>query len=215
MLVAILATGACTGGSGVPEGAPPTDFQTPLPPAEATAQKPEAPRTGWQSEIPFATQSPSDQAWPGPVQTVRVFFTPESSPSCADVTPVKREVRKTRAVATAALKQLFKGPTAEEEARGLLSFFGPATAGLLRSIRVESGVAYVDINDITRINNLSTSCGSTIFLSQMDATLKQFPTVTQVVYAMEGDPGSFYASLQHGCPELLLDQQGDCVWGPF
>ena len=135
--------------------------------------------------------------------------------SCAEVTPVKREVQTTRAVATAALNELFKGPTAEEEARGLRSFFGPRTADLLRSIRIEDGVAYVDLDDITDINNVSTSCGSMTFLAQMDATLKQFPTVTQAVYAMEGAPSSFYASLELVCPDLLVDSEGNCSPGRF
>ncbi len=204
LLVAILGAGACTGGRVVAERAPTTENRTALPPDEVAIASAEPHGSIPKSETPSATR-PSD-AEQGSVQTVRVFFSPASSLSCAEVTPVMREVQTTRAVATAALNQLFKGATAEEEARGLRSFFGPDTAGMLPSVRVENGVAYVDLDDITDINNVSTSCGSTSFLAQMDATLKQFPTVTQAVYAMEGDPESFYTFLQRVCPDLLLDK---------
>ena len=146
LLVAVLGTGACSDGSAVAERTP----------RESRTAPPE-----------------TEQAAPSQGQTIRVFFSPESSQSCGDVTPVQRDVTTTRAVATAALNELFKGPTAKEGARGLSSFFGPDTTDLLRSLRVENGVAYVDLGDITDINNVSTSCGSTSFLAQMDATLKQ------------------------------------------
>lgn len=134
---------------------------------------------------------------------------------CSEVVPVKRQVRKTQAVATAALIELLKGPTAREEARGLASFFSSETADLLRSVRVEDGVAYVDLEDIVGISNVSTSCGSTYFLSQMDATLKQFPTIKKTVYATAGSPESFYTFLQRVCPGPVADAEGNCAPGRF
>lgn len=209
----LFGAGGCAGEPEVAKATPASGVTAPT--AETT---PKAESSHPANESAEATPEPSPEAQvgsSGPGATVRIFFSPESNPTCANVTPVRRDVPDTRAIATAALHELFKGPTAQEEARGLGSFFGPDTTGLLRSVHVTDGVAYVDLDDITHINNVSTSCGSSMFLAQMDATLKQFPTVRQTVYAMEGDPEAFYTFLQRVCPDLLLDAEGNCTSGPF
>lgn len=146
-----------------------------------------------------AAASPS----PSPTQTLQVFFTPtDAAGDCAAVEGVDREVPRTEAVATAALQQLFAGPTEAEQRRGLRSFFGPETRGLLRSVRVADGVAYVDLDaQVLQLNGASTSCGSAALTATIGRTLRQFPTVDDVRHAVEGDPSAFSAFVQAGCPE--------------
>lgn len=144
-------------------------------------------------------------------QTVTVYFTTGTgSATCTEVTAFQRQVEPTDAVATAALSELFAGPNPDEQREGAGSLFGPGTADLLRSVRVAEGVAYVDLEDITGINNLSTTCMASSFLAQTDATLTQFPSITEVVYAIEGDPARFYDFLGLVCPAPLLSPNGDC-----
>jgi len=136
---------------------------------------------------------------------VQVFFSSfEGTGNCGDVVAVDRRVPRTRAVATAALNELFKGPTRAERAAGLQSFFSSKTAALLRSVRIEDRVAYVDLEDtLLGMNNISTSCASSGLLAELRATLLQFPAVDDAVFAVEGDPLRFYGSLEMSCPRLL------------
>lgn len=134
----------------------------------------------------------------------------------APLVRVKRVVPATQAVATAALEQLFAGSTAAERARGLESGFDRSTAGLLRAVRVRDGVAYVDLHDLlfTELSNASTSCGNVAFTAQIEQTLRQFPTVSEVRFAVEGDPVAYYEWAQIGCPSP--SRTGDrCDPGPF
>lgn len=197
--IALVGAGGCTADGVVAEHSSATTAATAVP-TESATPTPNADRQGRTPETDEPRVPPSSKSEPatgGERQTIRVFFSPgphyeghvaERAHPCTEVVPVQRQVRPTKAIATAALNELFKGPTREEQARGLVSFFGPDTAGLLRSIRVEYGVAYVDLEDISGMNNVTTSCGSAGFLSTMDATLKQFPTIKETVYTIEGDP---------------------------
>lgn len=150
---------------------------------------------------------------PGETQTVQVFFssTDPDANLCQDVVPVTREVPVTAAVATAALNELFRGPSPQEE-RDLKidSVFTPETAGLLRSVRIDDGTAYVDLRHFDSLASptiplgiYGTSCGSGAFHSQMRATLTQFPTVREVRYAFDGDPRAFVEWMQGGCPDPI------------
>jgi hypothetical protein len=73
----------------------------------------------------------------------------------------------------------------------------------LRGVQIEDGIAYVDLGDITWLNNANTSCGGTSFMSQLRATAVQFPPVDEAVFAIEGDPEPFYTWQQSSCPDVL------------
>ncbi len=121
---------------------------------------------------------------------------------CSLVFPVEREVPETEGVARAALNELFGGPTEAEEAQGYSSFFSDETADILKSVYVEEGTAYVDIEDIrTIIPSASSSCGSAQITAEIETTLKQFPTVERVIIAIDSDPEIFYGWVQMGCTE--------------
>lgn len=103
---------------------------------------------------------------------------------------------------TDTMTQLVAGPTEAEDAQGLHSWFSAGTAGMLRSVSVEGGVARVDFDPAlpSAIPNASTSCGSTLLLAQLDATIGQFDGVDRAVYSLGGDVDAFYAWLQMVSP---------------
>jgi len=135
-----------------------------------------------------------------------VYFShdvPDGDPyDCTAVFPVERSVPKTRAIATAALQELFRGPTQREREAGYRSFFSSETTGLLRRLRVAAGHAYLDLHDMrAALSNATSSCGAAELRSQIERTLLQFPSITRVIYAIEGDPRAFYEWINEPCDE--------------
>lgn len=145
---------------------------------------------------PPTTTSPTAET-----MAVMVFFHRGEADDPARVLPVQRTVPQSERVATAALNELLSGPTAVERDAGYFSFFSPATADMLISLRVAGGVAHADFRDFRRIiPNASSSFGSTALLAELDATLKQYPTITSTVYSFNGDVTAFYEWLQLAPP---------------
>ena len=145
-------------------------------------------------------------------QTMKIkLYFPNTKRDKADCTvpvyPITRSIAKTSAVAKATLEQLFAGPTSEEQAEGFYSDFSDATKSLLISVNIKNRSAYVNLRDLTgttSIGNFTTSCGGSNFFGQVENTLKQFPTVRKVFFAIEGDPSHFYDWMQFGeCPKEL------------
>lgn len=115
--------------------------------------------------------------------------------------PTYRLYPATTAVLRTALDQLLAGPSAPERAAGLTSWFSSSTAGYVQSVSLSSGSATVDLGDLRSvIPNASTSAGSHMLLSQLDATVFQFPTITTVMYRIDGSCQTFGEWLQiEGC----------------
>jgi hypothetical protein len=155
------------------------------------------PRDG--DPVPFVTWRPAA----GDAATIEVFFTPGDAldQDCSVVEPVSRSVAGP-ADLEAALGALLGGPSDDEEAAGLTSWFSDATAGGLRSVEVRDGVAHVGFADFSgTIPNASTSCGSAMLLAQLDATVTAFDGVDRAVYSFDGDVDAFYEWLQLVPPE--------------
>jgi len=159
-------------------------------------------------------------AWPGAsiaaATLLRVYFNNErlatKPDDCAIVFELRREVPKTEAVAAAALRQLFAGPSAAERAAGYRSPFSSATAGLLKRVFIEHGTAYVDLNDPRPLlPGATSSCGAAEFNIQIERTLRQFTTVRRVILAIDGEPRRFYEWMGQSC-DLTNDQ---CDPAPF
>lgn len=138
--------------------------------------------------------------------TIKVYFHNEkfnpNQQDCTKVFPTTRTIPKTKAVARAALDELFKGVTPEEEKNEFGSFPAENTKDILKGLNVKRGVAYVNFNKSVyeKLGNTTSSCGGG-FYSTIDATLKQFPTIKTVVYAIEGSTADFYDWQQVGeCP---------------
>ena len=116
------------------------------------------------------------------------------------VFPVIRTLPRTVAVATAALRGLFAGPTPDERQAAYSSLFSSATAGLLKRVRIASGTAYVDLHDPRDLlSGATSSCGAAQLRTQLDRTLRQFPSVERVRYAIDEDPRAFYEWLNEPC----------------
>lgn len=147
---------------------------------------------------------------------LRVYFNNErlaASPTdCAVVFDVYRQVPRTEGVAAAALRELFAGPTESERAAGYRSPFSAATAGLLKRVFIVRGTAYVDLNDPRELlPGVTSSCGAAEFNTQIEHTLRQFPTVQRVIVAIDGDPRRFYDWMGQAC-----DPSNDrCDAAPF
>jgi hypothetical protein len=139
-----------------------------------------------------------------PAQTVTVFFgntvlNPELQ-DCAKVYPVLRTVTVVTDTATAALRQLFLGPTPDEKAEGYVSTFSEATRDILIWVKVRSETAYVNLRDVRSIiPNASASCGSAAFFAEVESTLQAAVPVGRVIYAFESEPAAFYEWMQIGC----------------
>lgn len=129
---------------------------------------------------------------------VTVFFTCGID---ADPVPTYRLATDAPGVLQATLEALLTGPTGAEKDAGLQSWFSPDTAGMLSGVTIESGQAVVDFHDLPGvIPNASTSAGSRLLMSQLDATVFQFSSVESVIYRIEGDCAAFNEWLQaSGC----------------
>ena len=133
-------------------------------------------------------------------RTVSIFVPRGTGGDCSRVVSLPRVVRAD-APLTGAVRALLAGPTAPERARGYGGWFSTATAGRVRSVRIEHGVAFVDFENFARrIPNAASSCGSELLLAQLDRTARQFPSVRRTVYSFDGSSRTFYTWLQRVPP---------------
>ena len=139
--------------------------------------------------------------------TIRVYLSNEKlNPNlgdCRKVFPVTRKIPKTTATAKAALEELFKGATKDEEAKGYSGFLPSETNGILKSITVKNSAAYVNFHKVVmeQMGNATTSCGGGQYWGMFEETPTQFPTIKKVFYAVEGNTNEFYEWVQVGeCP---------------
>lgn len=146
--------------------------------------------------------------------TIKLYFHSEklnpNQDDCNKVFPVTRQIPKTAAVATTALQELLKGTTSQEREQGFWSLTPEETAGAFKSINVVKGAAYVNFNKIVyeKLGTATTSCGGG-FWAMVEETLKQFPMIKKVFYAIEGSPKDFYDWVQVGeCPKELKKCSG-------
>jgi len=118
--------------------------------------------------------------------TVKVFFTNvnyDPEVTCEKVFPVEREIEPTLAVAKAAIEELLNGPTEIEKGNKYLTSINQGVT--LNSIRIEDSTAYVDF-DSQLENQVGGSCRVSLIRKQIEETLKQFPTINNVVISIEG-----------------------------
>lgn len=145
----------------------------------------------WQSVKPAA--APADAPQSAATTTVermvvKAYFGNEiqnpGALDCSLVYPVVRTIPKAEAVAQAALAELLKGPTPEEKGRGYFTSINAGTR--LQSLVIANGVARADF-DGRLGEQVGGSCLVTAIRSQIIETLKQFPTVTEVVISINGE----------------------------
>lgn len=103
---------------------------------------------------------------------------------CDQTHPVTRRIVKTQNTAEAALLELLKGPTAQEQVSGSRTAIIPGT--VLRSVKIEDGVATADFSSELAYG-LGGSCRVQALIAQIDQTLKQFEQVKEVRIFIEGE----------------------------
>jgi hypothetical protein len=145
----------------------------------------------------------------GQTTKLKVYFNNEKrgSDDCGRQTfALTRQVPKTKGVAKAALDELFKGVTETEAKEGYSSLFSKETEGLVISVNIVRGIAYVNLKArvMEVLGNATTSCGSVSYYETVTRTLRQFPSIRKVMFAIERDPAAYYDWVQIGeCPREI------------
>ncbi len=103
--------------------------------------------------------------------------------SCNKVFPVVREIIKTQAVARAALEELLKGPTDSEKSEEFFTNINPGVK--IQKLTIENGVAKVDFDEQLEFQ-VGGSCRVAAISQQIIQTLKQFPTIKEVIISING-----------------------------
>lgn len=102
---------------------------------------------------------------------------------CSKVFETKRVITKTSAVGRSALEELFKGPTDQEKKDG---YFTNIPLGVkIQKLTIENGLAKVDLNEKLE-QGVGGSCRVDSIRAQITETLKQFPTIQNVVISIDG-----------------------------
>ncbi|MDP3052664.1 MAG: GerMN domain-containing protein, partial [bacterium] len=117
---------------------------------------------------------------------VKIYFNnsnldPEAS--CNKVFAVERYISKTPAVGQAALEELLKGPTDTEKAGGYFTSINPGVK--IQKLTIENGTAKVEFDEQLEFQ-VGGSCRVAAIRAQIVQTLKQFPTVKEVVISING-----------------------------
>ncbi len=139
--------------------------------------------------------------------SLKVFYNNSNlnpnSVDCSKVYPLERAMvilPENGNTAQIALQELVKGPTSEEKSQGYISWFSDKTRDIIKNVKTENETAYVNLSDIRElIPNASASCGSTEFIAEIENTLKQFPNIKKVIFAIDKQPTLFYEWIQIGC----------------
>lgn len=134
---------------------------------------------------------------------------------CSKVFPVERIALKSGDLIETVLRELFKGPSESEEQNSYFSSFSSTTKDILKNSKIEDRTLYINFVDIRGlISQAGTSCGGAHFFSEINKTVKQFSTLDNIIFAIDGDPSTFYEWTQIGCP-LPGSENNYCNASPF
>ena len=132
-----------------------------------------------------AAETPSPTETSSAIITLTVAF-PRPTDTGFEFVRVEREVVQTQAVGRAALEQLLAGPTAEEEAE--LAIMNPIPEGTqLLSLDIAEGTATADFS-AELLDYGGGAANVEAITGAITETLRQFPTVHEVVILVEGEP---------------------------
>ena len=142
------------------------------------------------------------------------------------VSPVRRSIGATSAVARAALEELLAGPTPADAGSGLVSAIPGGTR--LLGVSIADGVATVDFDG--RFDDGGGSASMLGRVAQVVATLTRFPTVDRVAFRLDGkpveaiggegvvvDPPVGRGDIEGQTPQILVESPlpGDTVSSPI
>ena len=103
---------------------------------------------------------------------------------CSVVRPTTRIIPYTLATAEASLRELIKGPTAQELSQGFQTQID--SDATIKSISIKNGTAYVDFSKELQNKNVGL-CAGQFIEAQIRQTLLQFPTIKNAVISIEGN----------------------------
>lgn len=115
---------------------------------------------------------------------VKVYFYHEPG-EYIDLAPVMRWVNAS-APARAAIEALLKGPTAAEGRRGFESL-ASARDFRIDSLKISNGTARINFISTRSWTGWAGDLAPVRFKTAVELTLKQFPTVRQVIVSLNGD----------------------------
>lgn len=190
-LVAVVAVvAACSGGTGglgsVPTAEPTASAEPTSPdltPGPSGSVSPSDEPSTTPSGSPDASVAPSSSPSTTETMIVRAYFVLGGEPGVIGLVPVLREVPKSTAVATAAMKALLAGPTKAESGDRAITTAIPGGTTLL-GISAKNGVATVDLS--TEYDSGGGSDSMQFRLAQVVYTLTQFSTIKSVVFQIDG-----------------------------
>ena len=170
--VCLLAAGCGAPSSGALGPAPAATAQTPSPAV--------SPGTGTASAAPSPSgQRPTATPAQGPAREIglQAWFSRNGK-----LFVTKRTVPATTGIGQAALDRLLTGPSAAEYAAGLRSRIPAGTT--VRGVRISAGIATVDLS--SSFESAASPSAMPLRIAQVVYTLTQFPTVTAVRFAING-----------------------------
>ena len=149
------------------------------------------PGTSGSPSGPVSPAPSSPVASPAATTIVRAYFVLGGAPGSTGLVPVLRVLPQTAAVATAAINALLAGPTATESGLRTITSAVPTGSRLL-GLSIRNGVATVDLS--TEFDSGGGSASMRYRLAQVVYTLTQFPTVTSVLFQVEGRTVTVFGS---------------------
>lgn len=192
ILSLVLVVAACQS-SGSLGTVPPLD---PTPEPSLGSTPPDVTPAPSPSETPVAT--PSDGApspTPAPSQggtmVVRAYYVLSGEPGVEGLIPYLFEVPKSPAVASAAMNALLAGSAIQRDGYAPIYTAIPAGTKLL-GLTIDRGVATVDLSG--EFASGGGSASSQYRLAQVTYTLTQFPTVSSVLFKVDGEVVSVFGS---------------------
>jgi len=116
--------------------------------------------------------------------SIKVFFgNSAQGAECEKVTSVIREVSKVATIGGSSLEELLKGPTSVEQSQGFNTALN--TGVKVNSLTISNGTARADF-DSNLNKSVAGSCRVLAIRAQIEETLKQFPTVQNVIISING-----------------------------
>jgi germination protein M len=132
------------------------------------------------------TQAASAAPTGGETTTLRVYYMLGSFTTGGGLAPVLREVPKTQAVGTAALRALLAGPIEAELSASPAMFTAIPDGTKLLGLQIDGGVATVNLSK--EFTSAEEAQSDHQRLAQVTYTLTQFASVTVVRFEVEGVP---------------------------
>lgn len=120
----------------------------------------------------------------GDKTSIKVFFgNSDRGAECEETLSVIREVSKIATIGKTAIEELLKGPTTAEQSDGFSTALNIGVK--VNSLNISNGIARVDFG-LELNTGVAGSCRVQAIRAQIEETLKQFPSVQNVIISING-----------------------------